>query len=76
MRVISFASCTLTHAEKINHLHSGKMKFLELKWAVREMYLVYGRPFTVYTDNNPLTYVLTSAKLNATGLHWVSQLAD
>ena len=23
--------------------------------------------FTVYTDNNPLTYVLTTAKLSATG---------
>ena len=32
--------------------------------------------FTVYTDNNPLTYVLTSAKLNATGLRWVADLAE
>ena len=30
----------------------------------------------VYTDNNPLTYVLTSAKLNVTGLRWVGELAD
>ena len=30
----------------------------------------------MYTDNNPLTYVLTSAKLNATGLPWVGELAD
>ena len=30
----------------------------------------------MYTDNNPLTYVLTSAKLNVTGLHWVGELAD
>ena len=27
-------------------------------------------------DNNPLTYVLTMAKLNATGLHWIGELAD
>ena len=30
----------------------------------------------MYTDNNPLTYVLTSAKLNATGHRWVGELAD
>ncbi len=31
--------------------------------------------FTVYSDNNPLTYVMT-AKLNAAGQRWVSELAD
>ena len=30
----------------------------------------------MYSDINPLTYVLSTAKLNATGLHWVSELAD
>ena len=30
----------------------------------------------MFTDNNPLTYVMTSAKLNATGMRWVSELAD
>ena len=28
------------------------------------------------TDNNPLTYILTAAKLNATGLRWISELAN
>ena len=32
--------------------------------------------FTVYTDNNPLTYVLSTAKFNSTGHRWVSELAD
>ena len=27
------------------------------------------------TDNNPLTYVLTSAKLDATGHHWLVELS-
>ena len=27
-------------------------------------------------DNNPLTYVLTMAKLNATGQRWIAQLAN
>ena len=28
------------------------------------------------TDNSPLTYILTSAKLNVTTLRWVGELAD
>ena len=32
--------------------------------------------FDMYTDNNPLTYVLTSAKLNAYGQRWVTKLAN
>ena len=32
--------------------------------------------FDVYTDNNPLTYVLTTAKLDATGQRWVAALAN
>ena len=39
-------------------------------------YLYYAPSFTVYTDNNPVTYVLSSAKLNVTGLRWVNELAD
>ena len=79
-RVIAYASRTLTDAETKYNLHSGKLEFLALKWAVTERfsdYLRYGtEPFTIYTDNNPLTYVLTSAKLNATGLRWVADLAE
>ena len=30
----------------------------------------------MYTGNNPLTYVLSSAKLNATGLRWIGDLTD
>ena len=78
-RVISYASRTLTDAEKNYHLHSGKLEFLALKWAVTERfsdYLCYGPPFTVFTDNNPLTYVMSSAKLNATGLRWVADLSN
>ena len=29
----------------------------------------------VYTDNNPLTYILTTAKLDATSHRWVAALA-
>ena len=79
-RVISFASRSLTVSEQKYHLHSGKLEFLALKWAVTERfsdYLLYAsEPFTVYTDNNPLTYIMSSAKLNATGMRWVADLAN
>ena len=35
-----------------------------------------GSKFTVRTDNNPLTYVLTTAKLDATGHHWFVALSS
>ncbi|KXJ16996.1 Retrovirus-related Pol polyprotein from transposon opus [Exaiptasia diaphana] len=79
MRVIGYGSRALTAAEKNYHLHSGKLEFLALKWAVCEHFrdhLYYSPHFTIYTDNNPLTYVLTTAKLNATGLRWVAELSD
>ena len=78
-KVIGYASRTLSEAEKNYHLHSGKLEFLALKWAITERfsdYLRYGPPFEVFTDNNPLTYVLTTAKLNAVGMRWVNELAE
>ena len=60
-------------------MHSGKVEFLALKWAITDKfrdYLYYSPPFDVFTDNNPLTYVLTTARLNAATLHWVRELAD
>ncbi|KAK7880665.1 hypothetical protein WMY93_032696 [Mugilogobius chulae] len=79
LKVIAYGSRTLTPAEKNYCLHSGKLEFLALKWAVCEKfrdYLFYAPDFTVYTDNNPLTYVMSTAKLNATGHRWVGELAD
>ena len=53
---------------------------MALKWAITERFTYYlkycPQKFLVYTDNNPLTYVLTTAKLNATGLRWVADLAE
>ena len=79
LRVIAYASRTLTPAEQNYHLHSGKLEFMALKWSVCDKfrdYLYYAPFFVVYTDNNPLTYVMSSAKLNATGQRWVAELAD
>lgn len=77
--VLAYGSRTLTPAEKNYHLHSSKLEFLALKWAICDKfrdYLYHAPTFTVYTDNNPLTYVLSTAKLNAVGHRWVGELAD
>ena len=72
--VIAYASRSLNKAEKKYPAH--KLEFLALKWAVTKKFhnYLYGNNFTVYTDNNPLTYVLTTAKLDATGHSGVSIL--
>ena len=52
---VAFGSRTLTPSEQ--DYHSSKLEFLVLKWSVTEHfkeYLAY-TPFTVCTDNNPLT---------------------
>lgn len=50
---------------------------MALKWAISEKLhdYLYGAKFTVVTDNNPLTYALSKAKLDATGHRWLSSLA-
>ena len=37
---------------------------------------LYGAEFQVFTDNNPLTYILSTAKLDATGHRWVAALSN
>ena len=74
--VIAYASCTLAKSEKNHDAH--KLEFLALKWSVTERFheYLYGGEFEVYTDNNLLTYILTTAKLDATGQRWVASLAN
>ena len=75
-RVIAYASQSLTQTER-NYL-AHKLEFLVLKWAVTDRFhkYLYGGKFDVYTDNNPLTYILTSAKLDACGQRWVASLVS
>ena len=57
--------------------HSSKLEFLALKWVMTEQfreYLQY-QPFLIRTDNNPLTYVLTTPNLDAVGHRWVAAMA-
>ena len=72
--LVAYGSWALT-AHKKNY-HSTKLEFLALKWAVIEHfkeYLLY-QPFLVKTDNNPLTYIMTTPSLDATGHQWVGAL--
>ena len=58
--------------------HLTKLEFLALKWAVTEHfkeYLPY-QPFLVKTDNNPLTYIMTTPNIDATSHRWVGALAQ
>ena len=73
--LVAYGSRALTMHEK--NYHSTKLEFLALKWAVMEHfkeYLLY-QPFLVKTDNNPLTYIMSTPNLDATGHCWVSALA-
>ena len=72
---VAYGSQVITTHEK--NYHSMKLEFLVLKWAVMEHfkeYLLY-QPFLVRTDNNPLTYIMSTPNLDATGHCWVSALA-
>ena len=58
--LVAYGSRALTAHEK--NYHSTKLEFLVLKCAIMEHfkeYLLY-QPFLVKTDNNPLTYIMTT----------------
>ncbi|KAJ7998720.1 hypothetical protein DPEC_G00207810 [Dallia pectoralis] len=75
LRVIAYASRGLSRSESRYPAH--KLEFLALKWSVTEKFsdYLYGNQFTVVTDSNPLTYILTSAKLDATSYRWLAALS-
>ena len=65
--LVAYGSRALMAHEK--DYHSTKLEFLVLKWVVTEHfkeYLPY-QPILVKTDNNPLTYIMTTPNLNAAG---------
>ena len=69
-RVVAYASRSLSTGEARYPAH--KLEFKALHWAATVKFrdYVYGRTVTAVTDNNPLTYVLKSAKLDAHGQRW------
>ena len=78
---IAYASCVMNKTEQ--RYHSNKHEFLALKWVITEQFHEYLSPygknrneFVVRTDNNLLTYIFSSANLDAAGQHWVAHLAS
>ena len=72
--LVTYGSQALTAHEK--NYHCIKLEFLVLKWAITEHfkeYLLY-QPFLIRTDNNPLTYIMTTPNLDATSHQWVGAL--
>ena len=79
--LIAYASRVMNETEQ--RYHSNKQEFLALKWAVTEQFHEYLSPyrknrneFVVCTNNNPLTYIFSSANLDAAGQRWVARLAS
>ena len=75
-KVVAYASTSLKPSESNYPAH--KLEFLAFKWAVTEKFhdYLYGAKFEVVTDNNPLTYVFSTAKLDATGQRWLAELSN
>ena len=73
-RPVAYASRTLSKSERNYDAH--KLEFLALKWAITDRFheYLYGGTFDVFMDNDPLTYILSSAKLDAVGQRWVASL--
>lgn len=68
-RVVSYASRRLTDAEQ--RYHSSELECLALVWSVQHFrpYL-YGRHFTVVTDNSALTWLQSKKDLTAKLARW------
>ena len=71
-----YASRSLSKSERNYPVHN--LELHALKWAITDKFHVYlyGSEFQVFTDNNPLTYVLTTAKLDVTGHRWLAALSN
>ena len=70
---VAFRSRAL-HDVEVNY-HSMKLEFLAMKWSIEhfQTYLL-GCCFKVHTDNNPLTYFLTSPNMDTTKQRWINEL--
>ena len=78
---ITYASRVMNETEQ--RYHSNKQEFLTLKWAVMEQFHEYlslyrknRNEFVVWTNNYPLTYIFSSANLDAAGQQRVAHLAS
>ena len=71
---VAFGSRAL-HGAEVNY-HSTKLDLLAMKWSIEhfQTYLL-GYCFKAHTDNNPLTYFLTSPNMDAMKQRWINELA-
>ena len=70
---VAFRSRAL-HGAEVNY-HSIKLEFLAMRWSIEhfQTYLL-GCCFKVCTDNNPLSYFLTSLNMDAIKQRWINEL--
>ena len=76
--VIAYASRKLRKNEQnMTSYSSMKLEFLCLHWAVTQKFrhYLYGSDFTIFTDNNPLSKILT-AKQTAADMSKLADLSD
>ena len=76
--VLGYASRALRKTERVMQNYSAmKLELLALKWSISEKFrdLLLGATFTVYTDNNPLCYLQSTAKLGAIETRWAADLS-
>ena len=73
--LVANASQSLT-VHECNY-HSTKQEFLALKWTIAEEFQEYllWKTFIVKTNNNSLTYIMTTPNFDATPHHSVESLA-
>ena len=64
--LVNYMSHSLTVHE--HNYHSTKLEFLTLKWTITKQFQEYlpWKPFIVKTNNNLLTYIMTTPNLDAT----------
>lgn len=77
MVVIDYGSRTLTPPEKNYYMHSGRLEFLSLKWAICERfrdYLYHAPQFVVYTNINPVKVSATLVTIIAAQLIFTTRL--
>jgi hypothetical protein len=67
-KVISYAKSR----REVQSLHSRVLELISIVASVSQMLYPVHLPLP---DNNPMTYVLTTAKLDATGHRWLAALA-
>ena len=69
--LVAYASWSLS-VHECNY-HSTKQEFLALKWVIAEQFQEYllWKLFVIKTNNNPLTYIMTTLNLDTTWHCWV-----